>query len=643
MKHGFIKVGTATPKVTLADPSANLEEILRLHKDADALGVKLLVFPELCLTGYTCSDLFFSSVLLDAAKFALENFLAKTKNSSTISIIGFPLVVNDKLYNSAAICQNGQILGIVPKTHLPNYSEFSEGRYFSVYEGDTVEIELFGQSVPFGTKQIFSCSNFTPFRFGVEICEDLWTATPPSTTLAEAGALIIANLSASPEIIGKDARRRMLVESQSARTLCGYLYADCGDGESTTDLVFGGHSMIAQLGKIVAERTAFADGEALLVTELDLAHIEGERKRINTFTSVLSANIKNNRFSVEYTETELTRKIDSAPFIPSNKEELARRAETILTIQAKGLAQRVVRSYAKKCVIGISGGLDSTLAILVATKAMDLLGRPHSDVLGITMPCFGTTKRTRSNAEILCVELGTGLECIDISASVRQHFADLGHNEADHSVVYENAQARERTQLLMDIANRENGLVVGTGDLSELALGWATYNGDHMSMYGVNADVPKTLIRHVIAYCADNADKNGASRLAEVLRDILDTPVSPELLPSDEHGNIAQKTEDLVGPYEIHDFYLYHMLRFGDSPDKLYRLAKIAFDGKYSDEVLLKWLKNFVRRFFAQQFKRSCLPDAPKIGSVGFSPRGDWQMPSDAMATAWIKITEDLR
>ncbi len=643
MKHGFIKVGTATPKVTLADPSANLEEILRLHKEAEELGVKLLVFPELCLTGYTCSDLFFSSVLLDAAKSALEDFLARTNNSSTISIIGFPLVVNDKLYNSAAICQNGQILGIVPKTNLPNYSEFSEGRYFSVDTGDTVNVEICGQSVPFGAKQIFSCQNFTAFRFGVEICEDLWTATPPSTHLAEAGALIIANLSASPEIIGKEARRRMLVESQSARSLCAYLYADCGDGESTTDLVFGGHSMIAQLGNIVAERTAFSEDAELLVTELDLAHIEGERKRINTFNSSLSANIKNNLFSVDYEETKLTRKIDSAPFIPSNQKELAHRAETILTIQAKGLAQRVVRSYSKKCVIGISGGLDSTLAILVATKAMDLLGRPHSDVLGVTMPCFGTTKRTRSNAEILCVELGTGLECIDISASVRQHFADLGHKEDDHSVVYENAQARERTQLLMDIANRENGLVVGTGDLSELALGWATYNGDHMSMYGVNADVPKTLIRHVIAYCADNAEQNGASRLAEVLRDILDTPVSPELLPSDEHGNIAQKTEDLVGPYEIHDFYLYHMLRWGDSPDKLYRLAKIAFDGKYSDEVLLKWLKNFVRRFFAQQFKRSCLPDAPKIGSIGFSPRGDWQMPSDAMATAWMKIVEELK
>ena len=641
MKHGFIKVGTATPKVTLADPSANLEEILRLHRTADSLGVKLLVFPELCLTGYTCADLFFSRVLLDAATAALENFLAKTKDSSTISIIGFPLVVNDKLYNSAVICQNGRILGAIPKKNLPAYGVFCEDRYFSTYDGATVEIDLCGERVPFGTKQIFSCKNFPLFRFGVEICEDLFGFNPPSNDLCAAGAMVIANPSASAEIVGEDEHRRLLVRSQSARTLSAYLYANSGEGESTTDLVFGGHSMIASLGSILAERPAFSSDD-LLVTELDLAHIEYERKRINTFSSAISNDIKVTSFTVDFTETALTAKISASPFVPEDSEELARRAETILTIQAKGLAHRVVRSYAKKCVIGISGGLDSTLAVLVAVKAMDLLGRPHSDVLGITMPCFGTTKRTRSNAELLCQELGTGLECINISASVRQHFADIGHAESDHSVVYENAQARERTQLLMDIANRENGLVVGTGDLSELALGWATYNGDHMSMYGVNADVPKTLIRHIVAYCAANAEQSGNARLAEVLRDILDTPVSPELLPSDENGNIAQKTEDLVGPYEIHDFYLYHMIRFGDSPDKLYRLAKLAFAGKYSDEVLLKWLKNFVRRFFAQQFKRSCLPDAPKVGSIGFSPRGDLKMPSDVLASAWMKIAEEL-
>jgi len=643
MKHGFIKVGTATPKITVADPSANLPEILRLHNEAEQLGVKLLVFPELCLTGYTCGDLFFSNVLLSAAKASLERFLHKTKQSSIISIIGFPLVVNDKLYNSAAICQNGRILGIVPKKNLPNYNEFCEGRYFSTPSDEITELEMFGEKVPFGTNLLFACRELSSFRFGVEICEDLLVSTPPSCELTSAGALIVANLSASAETLTKEDFRRLIVRSQSARTLSAYLYANCGDGESTTDLVFGGHSMIAELGTILAERTPFANQEELLVTELDLDHMEWERRRINTFVQAPSNSFRTVYFSIAPEETSLTRKMDSSPFIPEDPADRTRRAEMALTIQAKGLAQRVVRSYAKKCVIGISGGLDSTLAVLVAVKAMDLLGRPHTDVLGVTMPCFGTTKRTRSNAELLCEELGTELLCIDISASVRQHFADLGHDENDHSVVYENAQARERTQLLMDIANREGGLVVGTGDLSELALGWATYNGDHMSMYGVNADLPKTFIRHVVAYCAESAEKEENPRLAEVLRDILDTPVSPELLPSDEDGNIAQKTEDLVGPYELHDFYLYHMLRWGDSPDKLYRLAKIAFEGKYSDEVLLHWLKNFVRRFFAQQFKRSCLPDGPKVGSIGLSPRGDFKMPSDASATAWLKIAEGLK
>lgn len=642
MKHGFIKVGTATPQITVADPSANVGEILRLHKEAEELGVKLLVFPELCLTGYTCGDLFFSDVLLSSANSALEHFLQETKESSTISIIGFPLVVNDKLYNSAAICQNGQILGIVPKGNLPNYNEFSEGRYFATYSGEVTEIELFDKKVPFGAKQIFACREFPSFRFGVEICEDLLISTPPSCGLASAGALIVANLSASSEALTKEDFRRLIVTSQSGRTLSAYLYANGGDGESTTDLVFSGHSMIAELGTILAERLPFAETSELLVTELDLSHIEWERRRINTFVQAPIGEYRTVYFSLAKEETALTRKIDSAPFIPEDSSDRARRCEMALTIQAKGLAQRIVRSYAKKCVIGISGGLDSTLAVLVAVKAMDLLGRPHTDVLGVTMPCFGTTKRTRSNAELLCEELGTELACIDISASVRQHFADLGHDEADHSVVYENAQARERTQLLMDIANREGGLVVGTGDLSELALGWATYNGDHMSMYGVNADLPKTFIRHVVAFCADSAEREGKARLSQVLRDILDTPVSPELLPADEEGNIAQKTEDLVGPYEIHDFYLYRMLRWGESPDKLYRLAKLAFAGKYSDEVLLHWLKNFVRRFFAQQFKRSCLPDGPKVGSIGLSPRGDFKMPSDACAAAWLKITEEL-
>ena len=641
MNHGFIKVATATPKITVADPFANLRELLRLQEEAQAIDVKLLVFPELCLTGYTCGDLFFSDVLLTSAKDALEHFLTATTNSSTISIIGFPLVVNDKLYNSAVICQNGQILGIVPKKNLPNYNEFCEGRYFAAASFEVTEVELFGKRIPFGTQQIFACKEFSSFRFGVELCEDLLVSTPPSCGLTAAGARIIANLSASPETLTKEDFRRLMVKSQSARTLSAYLYANCGNGESTTDLVFSGHSMIAELGTMLAEQLPFAPKD-LIVTEIDLSHIEWERRRTNTFVQAPMGEYHTVYFSLAKEETALTRKIDPSPFFPTNPSDCTRRCEMALTIQAKGLAQRIVRSYAKKCVIGISGGLDSTLAVLVAVKAMDLLGRPRTDVLGVTMPCFGTTKRTRSNAELLCEELGTELSCVDISASVRQHFADLGHEESDHSVVYENAQARERTQLLMDIANQEGGFVVGTGDLSELALGWATYNGDHMSMYGVNADLPKTFIRHVVAYCADSAEAEGKNRLAEVLRDILDTPVSPELLPSDDDGNIAQKTEDLVGPYELHDFYLYHMLRWGDTPDKLYRLAKIAFADKYSDEVLLHWLKNFVRRFFAQQFKRSCLPDGPKVGSIGLSPRGDFKMPSDASAAAWLKITNEL-
>ena len=530
---------------------------------------------------------------------------------------------------------------MVPKSHLPSHGEFSESRYFSTYTGETLTVALCGQAVPFGTRQIFACRELSAFRFGVEICEDLWVSAPPSCGLTEAGALIVANLSASGETVGKAEHRKLLVQSQSARTHSGYIYADCGEGESTTDGVYSGHCLIAENGTLLAERAPFAMGD-WIATELDLERLCGERRRNTTCAQAPNATYHVNEFSMELTETTLTRPVSPAPFIPEDEAERRSRCETILTIQAKGLAQRIVRSYSKTAVIGISGGLDSCLAMLVAAKAMDLLGRPHSDVIGVTMPGFGTTSRTKGNAETLCEELETQLRCIPIGAAVQQHFADIGHDENNHNVVYENAQARERTQVLMDLANMENGLVVGTGDLSELALGWATYNGDHMSMYAVNADVPKTLIRHVVAYCADCAEAEGKQALADVLRDILDTPVSPELLPADAEGNIAQKTEDLVGPYELHDFYLYHMIRWGCTPDKLYRLAKTAFAGRYSDEVLLKWLKNFVRRFFAQQFKRSCLPDGPKVGSVGFSPRGDWKMPSDATARAWMSIADSL-
>ncbi len=641
MKHGFIKVAAATPAVTVADCRANLAEILRLHGKAEAEDVRLLVFPELCLTGYTCADLFFSDVLLSDAEGALTSYLEDTRASSLISIIGFPLVVNDKIYNCAAICQKGRILGVIPKTHLPSHGEFSEARQFSVHSGDTVFVSLCGQTVPFGSNQIFACANLPLFRFGVELCEDLWAPDAPSAALCGAGATVIANLCASAAAVGKDEYRRLLVQTQSAKTVCGYILANCGDGESTTDLVFGGHSLIADNGVIVAERPSFGAGD-LLVSEIDLCRLSAERKRLTTYTSRADHSFRTTHFTLEIAQTALTRPVDAHPFIPSNEAERRDRCELVLTIQAKGLAQRIVKAYAKTCVIGISGGLDSCLALLVAAKAMDLLGRPRTDIIGVTMPCFGTTKRTRSNAELLCQELGTQLRCVDISAAVRQHFADIGHDENDHSVTYENAQARERTQVIMDIANKEGGLVVGTGDLSELALGWATYNGDHMSMYGVNGGVPKTLIRHVVDFCATGAKAEGKDALATVLWDILDTPVSPELLPADTAGNIAQKTEDLVGPYEIHDFYLYNMLRWQDTPDKLYRLAKIAFAGIYDDATLLKWLKNFIRRFFAQQFKRSCLPDGPKVGSVGLSPRGDLRMPSDASARAWLKIAEEL-
>ena len=643
MKHGFLKVATATPHVTVADCQANLSDILRVWKNAESDGVKLLVFPELCITGYTCSDLFLTETLLQGAQSALSDFLAQTATSDMISILGFPLVVNDKLYNCAVISQKGRILGVVPKSNLPQYNEHNETKYFSSYQGNVTDVVLCSQTVPFGAKQIFSCRSFPLFRFGVEICEDLWSASSPSVELSEAGALIIANLSASSEMIAKEEYRRLLVTSQSAKCVCGYLYADCGDGESTTDLVFGGHSMIAENGTILAENLPFSNtAKGFLATEIDLMKLSAERRRLNTYAATPSAEYSTNTFEIALAETALSRTFSAAPFIPDNAEERTRRCESILTIQSRGLAQRVQKAYAKKCVIGISGGLDSCLAILVAARAMDFLGRPRSDIIGVTMPCFGTTKRTRSNAEILCEELGTELRCIDLSDSVLLHFHDIGHDKNNQNVVYENAQARERTQVIMDIANMENGIVVGTGDLSELALGWATYNGDHMSMYGVNASVPKTLIRHIVAYEASLSKSVGKSRLASVLCDILDTPISPELLPAGKNGDIAQRTEDLVGPYELHDFYLYYMIRCGYTPDKLYRIAKMTFHEKYSDEVLLRWLKNFIRRFFAQQFKRSCLPDGPKVGSVAFSPRGDFQMPSDASAAEWMRIAETL-
>ena len=643
MKHGFIKVAAATPHITVADCSANVKEMLEIWNKADADQVDLLVFPELSITGATCSDLFLSGTLQSSAEAALSSFLSETANSSMISIIGFPSVVNDKIYNSAVICQKGQILGVVPKNILANNKENCDSRYFASYTGETISIDLCGSKVPFGAKILFACKDVSEFRFGVEFGAELSSPVPPSTYLCEASALIIADLAASCETVGADEYRSLLVRSHSARNLCGYVYANSGDGESTTDLVFSGHSMIAENGVILQERAPFSSVEqGFISTEIDVQRLSTERRKNNTFSSLPNASVDKIYFSKPIRETKLTRRIDPSPFIPNDANECAKRCDMILEIQSRGLATRIERAYAKKCVIGISGGLDSCLAILVAARALDMLGRPRTDIIGVTMPCFGTTKRTRSNAEILCEELGATLRCVDISESVRLHFRDIGHDESNRNVVYENCQARERTQVIMDIANEENGLVVGTGDLSELALGWATYNGDHMSMYGVNGGVPKTLIRHIVGFCASKAETSGKEKLACVLRDILATPVSPELLPANENDEIAQKTEDLVGPYELHDFYLYYMLRLDYAPDKLYRIAKIAFAGAYSDEELLKWLKNFVRRFFNQQFKRSCLPDGPKVGSVGVSPRGDLKMPSDASSREWLKIAEEL-
>ena len=642
MKHGFIKVAAASPYVSVADCKANLAQMRDIYKKCCEDGVKILVYPELCITGYTCGDLFYSEVLLGCAKDALIKFARSTKDSDMISIVGLPLVVNDKIYNCAAICQKGQILGIVPKVNMPNYGEFSELRHFAPAPKENDTVMIGADEVPFGSKLIFACRELSELRLAVEICEDLWVADSPSASHSAAGATVIANLSATNEAVGKDDYVRLLVKSQSARCNCGYIFSACGDGESTTDLVFAGHSIVAESGTILAERIPFDTSIGRVIsTELDLERIAFDRRRVNTHQSD-PAGYRKIYFSMEITDTAITRKVDPHPFVPSSDEELDRRCRYILSIQAAGLKQRIEKAYAKKCVIGISGGLDSCLAMLVTAEALDLLGRPRTDIIGVTMPCFGTTERTRSNADMLCEELGALERCVDIGSSVRQHFADIGHDESIRNVVYENAQARERTQVLMDIANAEDALVVGTGDLSELALGWATYNGDHMSMYGVNADVPKTLVRHIVKWYADKAGKEGKQRLCEVLYDILDTPVSPELLPADENGDIAQRTEDIVGPYEIHDFYLYNMLRFGFAPDKLYRLAIIAFRGKYSDEVLLKWLKNFVRRFFSQQFKRSCLPDGPKVGSVGLSPRGDFKMPSDASREEWMRIADTL-
>ena len=554
-----------------------------------------------------------------------------------LAAVGLPVTVEGKLYNCAAVFCRGKLLGLVPKKHIPNYSEFYEQRHFTSGAGTDGEVTLCGQTVPFGERLLFRCQDYPLFTAGFEICEDLWVAQPPSGDLTESGALIIGNLSASDEMIGKEDYRRQLVGSQSARLVCGYVYADAGYGESSTDLIFAGHNLIGENGAILTESRLFEN--QMVVTELDLSKLAQERRRLTTYQQGRKENCRLVPFSLPVEETTLTRWVDPHPFVPSDPAQRTRRCESIFAMQTTGLCKRLEHSRSKTAVVGLSGGLDSTLALLVAARAMKRLGRPTSDVVAVTMPCFGTTSRTRSNAETLAQLLGVTFRTVDLKESVLLHFRDIGHDIKDHSVVYENGQARMRTLVLMNIANQTGGLVIGTGDLSELALGWATYNGDHMSMYGVNASIPKTLIRHMVQYVADTGEEPG---LREVLLDILDTPVSPELLPPTGEGTIAQATEDLVGPYELHDFFLYYGIRWGFEPKKVYRLCRYSLGNTYDNETILKWLETFYRRFFAQQFKRSCLPDGPKVGSMTLSPRGDWRMPSDASAALWLEQIRSL-
>lgn len=640
MKDGFIRVAAATPEIKVADPVYNGDKVWEMVQNGRKNNAKIMVFPELCLTGYTCGDLFLHDILITKAKEELKKLVDRTLGLDMLIFVGLPWERGGKLYNVAAAVWNGELLGLVTKTNLPNYSEFYELRHFN--PGPAVpEEEEWGESyVPFGSNILFRCVNMPGLVIAGEICEDVWVMNPPSISHAMAGATVIVNCSASDETTGKHTYRTNLISGQSARLVCGYVYANAGEGESTQDLVFGGHNIIAENGTILASSRRFESG--IIYADLDLERLESERRRMTTFQP--ADNTEDYDFvefelDTEDLKLDLKRHIDPAPFVPSDMSAREARCEEILTIQAMGLKKRLAHTGCRHAVVGISGGLDSTLALLVTARAFDMLKIPRENILSVTMPCFGTTDRTYRNACTLTKKLGAELKEVVIKEAVAVHFRDLGHSMEDHDVTYENSQARERTQVLMDLANQNGGLVIGTGDMSELALGWATYNGDHMSMYGVNASVPKTLVRHLVRYYADTC---GDEELKQVLLDVLDTPVSPELLPPTE-GQISQKTEDLVGPYELHDFFMYYILRYGYRPSKIYRLAKIAFKGEYDDTTIYKWLNTFYRRFFAQQFKRSCLPDGPKVGSVAVSPRGDLRMPSDAARRIWIEELETVR
>ncbi len=637
MKHGFVKVAAVTPDIRVADVAFNKDQIISKLTEAAKEGAKVIVFPELCITGYTCSDLFLQDVLLGEARRAIVEIAAATKELDALVFIGAPLCVDGELYNVAATMNRGKILGFTTKTFLPNYGEFYEMRQFRRGPELARTILFEGQEIPFGPKLLFAARSMEALVVSAEICEDVWAPIPPSIEAAREGATLIVNCSASDETIGKAAYRESLIEGQSARLICGYIYANAGEGESTTDLVFGGHNIIAENGSNLAESKRFVN--ETIYTEIDVNRILSERRKNTTFLTSKERNLMRIPFDIAIEDTKLTRFVSSRPFVPSLVSEREKRCEEILTIQAMGLKKRLAHAHAKSAVVGISGGLDSTLALLVMAKAFDGLGMDRRGMVAVTMPCFGTTDRTYQNACKMSRKLGATLREIPINDAVNQHFKDISHDPEDRSVTYENGQARERTQVLMDVANQTGGLVIGTGDMSELALGWATYNGDHMSMYGVNASVPKTLVRHLVHYYADTCNDQ---ELKDVLYDVLDTPVSPELLPPKD-GEIAQKTEDLVGPYELHDFFLYYFLRFGYEPAKIYRLAQYAFEGEYEDEVIYKWLHTFCRRFFTQQFKRSCLPDGPKVGTVALSPRGDWRMPSDACVASWLKDLEAIK
>ena len=631
MKDGFIKVAAATPKGKVADPEYNTKEIIKIIRQARDEEASLLVLSELAVSGYTCGDLFLQDPLLDESLRGLMEIKRETKGMDMVVIVGCPLVVEHKLYNCGVFLFDGRILGVVPKIHLPNYGEFYEARHFAKGKREVKDILLDGEYVPFGANILLECTNIPELTIAMEICEDLWVPLPPSTYHALAGATVICNPSASVEITTKEVYRSALVSNQSARLLSGYVYANAGEGESTTDVVYSGHHLICENGTVLAEAKRFVND--VIYADMDVKRLAAERRKMTTFFEEESEEYRSVPFILPIKVNQLTRKFPKNPFVPSSREEREKRCDEILSIQSMGLKKRLEHTNCTHAVVGISGGLDSTLAVLVTVRAFDMLDIPRENIICVTMPCFGTTDRTYQNAVSLIHELGATLKEVNIEKAVRQHFKDIEHEEDVHDVTYENSQARERTQILMDIANKYNGMVIGTGDMSELALGWATYNGDHMSMYAVNCSVPKTLVRYLVLYYAETVENK---ELSDVLMDVLDTPVSPELLPPVD-GVISQKTEDLVGPYELHDFFLYYMLRFGFPKAKLYRMAKLTFAGDYDDETIQKWLDKFYWRFFSQQFKRSCLPDGPKVGSVAVSPRGDLRMPSDASVNIWQK------